>query len=746
MLSRLLLRGFFLAVLAAGVVSAQTINFSLFATVGGQSATIPNDSNLPFTTTIGTQETGTVQAIYTGNVQATITQLPQSSLIGSTEFTITSTVMTVPLVLNPGDSFKFTIIFSPTNSSQAGAIINIPFTEPGTGGVPVKNAIQLSLTGMTPEFTLSYVLQSQNNQVEIQPGGTIPFGPTQINTSATANLDITNTGSGAGIITGITPPAAGSPFKVQGIPLLPGSLASGSSVQLVVTYTPAAVESDTGQVQITYQGGATATVNLTGNGITSTFTYKYLVPGMAATTVMPGGTITFPEATVATPGSTVTTGTTSSLIVQVTNMGSANGIINSVSTSGPFTLTNPLTLPATITTGNSFSVPLTFTPTQIGPQTGQLLVGNDFFNLTGQGLGPNLTYAYTQNGATSAVNPATGGAVIFSPPVQVGQSETATFTVMNSGSLPATISLIAPNAAGGPFTVSTIPLPKTLMAGQSLTFTITFTPTVTGIADGTLIVATAASSTSIPLTGSATAPPALPSYSIGGPSGNAQPASQSNISLTLSKAYPLDLNGTLTLTTQGALGTDNSVQFETGGRTVTFVIPASSTMANFAGQGSELLLQTGTVAESVTLTPAFMSTSGLDVTPSPPATLEFTIPAEAPVLQFATASVQSSNSFVLVLTGYSTTRSLTTLNVTFTAATGFNLGTASLTIDISQASAAYYLSAASSGLGGLFQVTMPFTLQGTAPTGQTLIQRLASVTATVSNSIGTSNSLQSSVQ
>src|SRR5271166_5410119 len=412
MLSRLLLRGLLLAVLAAGVASAQAINFFLLATENGNTASILNNTTLPFNTTVGTQVSATVQATYIGGTQATILNTPQQGLIGSIEFTVTSK-LTAGTVLNPGDSFSFAITFSPTNANGAAAQITIQFTEPGKGGVPVQNAITLGLQGTSPNFVLSYVLQNQNNQVKIQSGGTIPFGATQINTTATANLDITNTGSGVGTITGISQTAGSPIFKVQGIPLFPFGLASGSSLQLVVTYTPTAVENDTGQIQITYQGGAMATVNLTGNGITSTFTYKYLVQG-TATTVTPGGTITFPAATVATAGSAV-------------------GTINSVSTSGPYTLTNPLTLPATVTTGNSFSVPLTFTPTQIGTQTGQLLIGNDFFKLLGQGLGPDLTYAYTSGGVTSAVNPSTGGEVIFSPSVEVGQSETATFTVTNLG-------------------------------------------------------------------------------------------------------------------------------------------------------------------------------------------------------------------------------------------------------------------------------------------------------------------------
>jgi hypothetical protein len=397
-------------------------------------------------------------------------------------------------------------------------------------------------------------------------------------------------------------------------------------------------------------------------------------------------------------------------------------------------------LPVTLTAGNSFSVPLTFTPTGVGTQTGQLVIGNAFFNLSGQGLGPDLTYSYAFNGSTIPVNPASGGAVLFGS-AAVGKSEAVTFTITNSGSLPATIAVIGTTPAGGPFTVPVLPA-TTLKPGQSLPFTITFTPTVPGISTGTLVVNT----TSIPLEGSATAPPALPSYKISGPSGNTAAATPANISLTLSEGYPLDLTGTLTLTTEGSLGSDPAVQFATGGRTVDFTIPAKSTSANFAGQGSELPVQTGTVAESVTLTPKFVTAGGTDVTPSSPATLQFTIPSEAPVLVSATVADETANSFALVLTGYSTTRSLSSLSVTLTAATGFTITTSIQAIDLTQVSTAWFSSSASVSFGGQFLVTMPFTLQGTVKTGQTLIESIASVTATVSNSIGTSNSLPANLQ
>ena len=67
------------------------------------------------------------------------------------------------------------------------------------------------------------------------------------------------------------------------------------------------------------------------------------------------------------------------------------------------------------------------------------------------------------------------------------------------------------------------------------------------------------------------------------------------------------------------------------------------------------------------------------------------------------------------------------------------------TIDLSQISTAWFQSSASQAFGGQFMVTMPFTLTGTVKTGQTLLQSIASVTATVSNAVGSSNSLQANV-
>ena len=529
-------------------------------------------------------------------------------------------------------------------------------------------------------------------------------------------------------------------FSLSGTPGFPYTLTPGTntvSLPIGISYTPTAVEKDTGQITVTYQGGATATVNLTGSGATSTFTYTYLNgAGGTPTPVKPGDTITLPSVTVPNSGTTIAS---SNVIVTVTNAGNASGVINSINAvpSPPFGISNPPVTPPTLAPGGTENFSVTFTPTQVGAQKGTLVVGNDTFTLAGTGLGPQLSFSYVSNGTTIPV--ATGGAVVF-PSVAVSKSEQLSFIVTNSGTSNAAISLVSTTA---PFSVPAF-TPTTLTAGQSTSFTITFAPTTVGSVTQNLLV----NSTEVPLIGAGSAPPPLPSYTISGPSGNVSPVSQAAVGLSLANSYPVDLNGTLTLTTSGNYGTDAAVQFSSGSRTVNFTIPANSTDADFAGQGSQILLQTGTVAETVTLTPSFTTSGGVPITPSLPPTLQFTVPTEAPVLTSAAVTGQTTTSFNLVLVGYTTTRSLTSLNLTFTPASGFNLPTSQFTIDVSQAASGWFLSSQSiASYGGLFSITVPFTLtQTTTKAGQTALSSLASVSAMVSNGTGISNSLEAPVQ
>lgn len=572
---RILFAGLILAVLGAGGARAQSFDFNLFVTVNGNTFKEANGASVGLTAQVGSQASASITATYTGATQATILEQPQSWVVGSTQFTvITPKSETFPLVLTPTQSLTFTVTFAPTNADGAGAQVEIPYTELATAG-PILNNILFSFIGTSPAFTLSYALQPNNNIVTIQSGGTIPFRPTQINTTATGILLIVDTGSGQGVITGVSL-APSTVFSLSGTPQFPYTLTppSTASLQIGISYTPTAVEQDTGQITITYQGGATATVNLTGSGATSTYAYTYLNgTGGTPTPVKPGETITLPSVTVPTSGTTIAS---SNVIVTVTNSGNASGVINSINAvpSPPFGISNPPVTPPTLAPGGTENFSVTFTPIQVGAQKGTLVVGNDTFTLAGTGLGPQLSFSYVSNGTTIPV--ATGGAVVF-PSVPVSKSEQVNFTVTNSGTSNAAISLVS---ASAPFSVPAF-TPTTLTAGQSTSFMITFTPTTVGSVTQSLLV----NSTQIPLIGAGSTPPALPSYTLSGPSGNVSPGSQTGVSLTLANSYPVDLDGTLTLTSSGNYGTDAAVQFSLRQPHREFHDPGQQHRRRFRGPG-----------------------------------------------------------------------------------------------------------------------------------------------------------------
>ncbi|HYL35966.1 MAG TPA: choice-of-anchor D domain-containing protein [Bryobacteraceae bacterium] len=730
----LLFRSLFLLTFAAGLAAAQQFPFQFLLSAGGNVTSIPNGTTLTVNNDkgIGTTTSVHIQATYTGIGQVAITQPPQ--LLGSVAFTVTLD-QALPLKLSPGGNFGFQITFKPVSTNLASSQVSIFFTEtlpPTTGNTPVINqgTIVFQFQGTTPSFQLTYVLQSNPNIVALQSGGSVIFPGTLTNTTALATLNISNLGSGPGQIASITLPN-NTAFKLTGLPLFPATLQSGQTLQLVIAYTPAAVVTDTDQIQITLASGTMLLVGLQGSGISAQFAYQ-LFQGDTPAPLVPPGPIALPDTAL---------NTTSSVIVRVQNIGNANGILNAPSLAGPFQLSDLPLFPQTLKPNDSFTFTIKFTPTQPGPQTGQLVIGADLFTLSGNGLGPKLSFSYISAAGTITLGAA--DAVVFSP-VAVTQNEQATFIITNTGTQTTNVSNIGIGEAKSPFSVSNLPgLPVSLDPNASAQFTITFTPATTGFSNGTLRIDTVI----IPLTGSGTPPPPLPAYTIQGPSGNVAPQTQPAVRLSLASAYPVALVGTLTLTTSSNSVSDPAVQFSTGGKAVPFVIPANSTDASFAGQGQQAFLQTGTVASTITLTPNFLTQDGgIDLTPSPAATLQLTVPTSAPVLLAIGLSNATSTGFTVSLSGYSTTRSVNTLTIQFTAAPGFNLASSQATIDLRQASLQWFQGSASTAFGGQFVVTVPFTLSGTVGTGQTLLQAIASVSATVGNDIGTSNSLQIKLQ
>lgn len=713
-----------LGALLFGVATAASaqIPFQLLVTQSQNAISVQNGATLTFIAPIGQSQTAQVEATYTGAGQVTISQPP--SLFGSNQFTVTM-ANEVPVILGPGGTVLLTIVFSPTTAAATTAQINLPYVD-NESTTSTAGAITLALQGTAPSFALSYELQTDENVVPVQSGGLIPFAPTLVGTVAQAAMNVTNVGSGAGIVTGIS--ITGSAFKIQGKPLLPATVTSGATLQVFVLYTPTAVSSDTGQITITFSTGPAVTINVSGSGTSPVFTYSILST-TPPTVVAAGGTISIPG---------VQVGQSSTVTLRVLNSGSANGTVNSIIVAGQgFALSNVVPgLPATLVTGASLTFNVTFTPTQPGAQTGTLIVNSDTFTLNSSGLGSQLVFSYIAGGSTITLS-GTNNSVVFSP-VMISQSEQLIFDVKNTGTSAATISNIG--IGSGPYTLSGLPaLPVTLAPNADFQIAIKFTPTTVGFSDGTLILDT----NSIGLIGSGTQPPPLPSYTISGPSGNVAAMTQPTVGLTLASSYPLAIAGTLTMTVSGTLPADPAVQFATGGLTVAFVIPANQTSAVFGAQGTQIGLQTGTVASNITLTPSFATQSGsVALTPSSPTSLQFAVAPAVPTLVAIQVTGVSTTGFTIQVTGFSNTRSLKSASVQFTLAPGFSMPTSQFTIDASQVSAVWYASTASQSFGSQFTIAIPFTFQGTFPTGQSVVNAITSISVTMSNALGASNSLQ----
>jgi hypothetical protein len=105
---------------------------------------------------------------------------------------------------------------------------------------------------------------------------------------------------------------------------------------------------------------------------------------------------------------------------------------------------------------------------------------------------------------------------------------------------------------------------------------------------------------------------------------------------------------------------------------------------------------------------------------------------------------QSATGFTVQATGFSTTRALQSLAIQFTSAAGFSMPTSQFTIDLSSVAAVWFGTTASDAFGGEFTVSVPFTFEGLAA-NQSVLSAISSVSATLSNALGTSSAVQTNV-
>ncbi|MCC6365251.1 MAG: hypothetical protein IT165_17185 [Bryobacterales bacterium] len=220
--------------------------------------------------------------------------------------------------------------------------------------------------------------------------------------------------------------------------------------------------------------------------------------------------------------------------------------------------------------------------------------------------------------------------------------------------------------------------------------------------------------------------PDLPDIKITGLPATLQPASAGpSFAVELASAYPLPLNGEAALAV--APNTDNAtaevnradpaVHFTNGQLTMPFTIAAGARSVPLQ------LSATGTVASTITVTASRFQAAGVDFTRQAAAVTR--VNRSVPVLTNVCYAPNDSG-FDLDISGYSTTRDLTTADVTFGANT--------YKVDLTGSSNEYFSSDISVRTGGTFRIRAPYRLtQGNA-------QSLGQGNAIIRNSAGASAS------
>src|SRR5712664_1179724 len=163
--------------------------------------------------------------------------------------------------------------------------------------------------------------------------------------------------------------------------------------------------------------------------------------------------------------------------VSVANTGSMPVNISQANVSNSQFSVSGLVMPLSLPVGQSSSFQVSFAPNSSGNVTGTLTVTTDAGVASQQvALSGTATAAPQQ----ISLNPAS----LNLGTITVGGTGNGTATVSNVGGSNLTVSLISVN--GGPFGVSGITTPSTIVPGSSITLNVTYSPTIAGSNSGAI--------------------------------------------------------------------------------------------------------------------------------------------------------------------------------------------------------------------------------------------------------------------
>jgi hypothetical protein len=291
-----------------------------------------------------------------------------------------------------------------------------------------------------------------------QPG-TLIFGRVAVGQSKTHSFTLTNTGASAVAIAKIskyTPE-----FSVNGFSL-PVTIGPHQSIAGSITFAPRNGNAVHGSLR--FDSGATiglARMTVTGTGLTS-------------------GRLVATPAKVA--FGNVPIGMSLTLMETIRNSGHSNVTLVQVGASGGAFTKMGIITPMTLTPSESVTFAAKFRPTAVGSATGSLRV-------ISSATDSSLVVPLSGTGTSSGQLTLSPSAMNFGN-VAVGSSKSQRATLTAKG---ANVTISSRTLSSAEFALSGLSLPMSLPAGQSASFSVTFTPQMSGTANAGLSIGNSAS-------------------------------------------------------------------------------------------------------------------------------------------------------------------------------------------------------------------------------------------------------------
>jgi len=567
--------------IAAGTSATATLTFQP-TLAGAASGILTITSNDPATPTATVSLNGTGSTAATAQLQASPNSLSFGNVVvgGSSSqiITITNTGtagimigaitvtgagisgsgVTTPLFLNPSATATVDLTFAPTTP---GSITGNLTVSSNASGSPLT--IPVSGTGTQAGLTIS--------------PGSGAFGSVVDGQIKTQSFTLTNTGSGPLTISQFA--VSGAAYSINGL-ATPATVAAGGSATFNAVFAPTTAGTLNGTVTVTSNApNSPANIGLSGTGVAATI----------ALSANPTS-LTFGN---------VSTGSSSSKSVTLTNSGTSNVTISQVTVNAVDTTTSGITLPVTLTPGQTQSMTVTFSPKK------EETVSSDITVSTTQGS--SAVVAMSGAGTQANLNLIPTSANLGN--AAVNSSSSQTILVSNTGN--AVLTITQANVSGAGFSTSGLTLPLSINPGLSSTFNVVFQPAAAGPVSGSLSLISNAptSPTAVSLSGTGVAATELLSFSTTNLNfGNVNVGSSSTNSVTITNTG----NSNVQISSITESGTGYSLS---GASTPVTVSPSQSTTFSviFSPATTGSLPGSVTVTSNATGSPATITLSGSGV-------------------------------------------------------------------------------------------------------------------------------------